>query len=127
MTRLSIGLKSADFGEPLAENAQDFVRGSLWKLVADAVLHEAERAIAKRQAFAKTFVGRHAAGAFDLAAFDWSRGAGVHFNLLAAVRDSVVVNCTMRGGRAQKTAPGVRRLNRRITRGYIAVEVVLFL
>jgi hypothetical protein len=102
MTQLSVGLKSAEFGEPLAENAQYFVRGSLWKLVADAVVHEAESAVAQCQAFAKAFVGRHAAGAFDLAAFDWSRGAGVHLNLRAAVRDAVVVNCTMRGGGRKK-------------------------
>lgn len=69
----SFGFELADDGEPVAEDAEDFFWGSLWELVADAVLHEAERAVAEGQALAEALVGRHAAGAFNLFA-----GAGVH-------------------------------------------------
>jgi len=73
MSQSSLRRELANLGEAFAEDVEDFVGRSLRKLVADAVLHQAECAVAKGQAFAEPLVGRHMAGTFDLFA-----GAGVH-------------------------------------------------
>jgi hypothetical protein len=73
MERSSFRFEPTNRGEPVAEDAEDFVGRGLRELVANAVLHEAEGTVAEREAFTEALVGSHPAGAFDLFA-----GAGVH-------------------------------------------------
>jgi hypothetical protein len=54
--------------EPFPQNALNVLSRRLGKLIANAILHEAERAITKSQAFPEPFVRSHAPSALDLSA-----------------------------------------------------------